>query len=179
MLIWGGASSVGTFAIQSAKTLGFTVYATASPKHHGCLEKLGADAVFDYNSGDVVSQIVAAAKKDGVKLHTAHCVVNGGLQPSLDVLKETKGDAVAKVAHSPVLPPDHPTLDNTEITFHFPSMDMYGGEGQAYSAVLPRMAASGPEVGFSRSQPEPSGGGRWFRGFKPGAGQVEGGRQWD
>lgn len=107
VLIWGGASSVGTLAIQSAKTLGFTVYATASPKHHDYLEKLGADAVFDYKSGDVVSQIVAAAKKDGVKLHTAHCVVNGGLQPSLDVLKETKGDAVAKVAHSPVLPPDH------------------------------------------------------------------------
>lgn len=122
-LIWGGASSVGSFAIQSAKTLGFTVYTTASPKHHDYLKKLGADAVFDYRSGDVVSQIVATAKKDGVKLHTAHCVVDGALQPTLDVLKETKGDALAKVAHSPVLPPDHPTLDNTEITFNFPSMD--------------------------------------------------------
>ncbi|KAF2715682.1 GroES-like protein [Pleomassaria siparia CBS 279.74] len=122
-LIWGGASSVGTFAIQSAKTLGFTVYATASPKHHDYLKKLGADAVFDYNLGDVVSQIVTAAKKDGVKLYIAHCVVDGALQPTLDVLKQTKGDAVAKVAHSPVLPPDHPTLDNTEITFNFPSMD--------------------------------------------------------
>ena len=123
VLIWGGASSVGTFAIQSAKSLGFTVYATASPKNHAYLQKLGAHAVFDYKSSDVVSQIVAAVKKDGLKLSTAHCVVDGSLQPTLDVLKETKGDATAKVAHSPVLPEDHPTLENTEITFNFPSMD--------------------------------------------------------
>lgn len=122
-LIWGGASSVGTFAIQSAKSLGFTVYTTASPKHHAYLEKLGAHAVFDYKSSDVVSKIIAAVKKDGVKLHTAHCVVDGSLQPTLDVLRETKGSAAAKVAHSPVLPPDHPKLDNTEIIFNFPSMD--------------------------------------------------------
>ncbi|KAJ6150284.1 hypothetical protein N7471_001483 [Penicillium samsonianum] len=123
VLIWGGASSVGTLAIQSAKSLGFTVYATASPKHHDYLKKLGAHAVFDYKASGVVSQIVEAVKKDGVNLHNAHCVVDGGLQLTLDVLKETKGDAVAKVAHSPILPPDHPTLENTEITFNFPSMD--------------------------------------------------------
>lgn len=123
VLIWGGASSVGTFAVQSAKSLGFTIYTTASSKHHDYLKKLGAHAVFDYNAGDVVSQIIDAVKKDGVNLHTAHCVVKGGLQPTLDVLKETKGDAAAKVAHSPVLPPDHLTLDNTEILFNFPSMD--------------------------------------------------------
>ncbi|KOS48016.1 hypothetical protein ACN38_g966 [Penicillium nordicum] len=123
ILIWGGASSVGTLSVQSAKSLGFTVYATASPKHHDYLKKLGAHALFDYKAGDVVSQIVEAVKNDGVNMHTAHCVVDGGLQPTLDVLSETKGDAAAKVVHSPVLPPDHPTLENTEITFNFPSMD--------------------------------------------------------
>ncbi|MCJ1399669.1 hypothetical protein MMC11_002871 [Xylographa trunciseda] len=123
VLVWGGASSVGTFAIQSAKSLGFTVYATASPKNHAYLKTLGAHAVFDYKSSDVVSQIVAAVQKDGVNLHMAHCVVDGGLQATLDVLKETKGSTAAKVAYSPMLAPDHPTLDNTEITFNFPSMD--------------------------------------------------------
>ncbi|KAL4926719.1 zinc-binding alcohol dehydrogenase family protein [Aspergillus undulatus] len=123
VLIWGASSSVGTFAVQSAKTLGFTVYATASPKHHDLVKKLGADAVFDYKDSDVVSQIVNAVKMDGVQLHTAHCVVDGALQPTLDILRETKGDSPAKVAHSPVLPEGHPTLDNTQITFNFPSMD--------------------------------------------------------
>lgn len=123
VLIWGGASSVGTFAIQSAKTLGFTVYTTASAKHHGYLKKLGADATFDYKDSDVVSKIVESVKKDGTKLATAHCVVNDSLQPALDVLKHTKGSAAGKVAHSPVLPEGHPTLENTEIIFNFPSMD--------------------------------------------------------
>ncbi|KAL6806456.1 GroES-like protein [Trichoderma sp. SZMC 28013] len=123
VLIWGASSSVGTFAAQSAKALGFTVYATASHKHHDLVKKLGADAVFDYKASDVVSQIIRTVQKDGVQLHTAHCVVDGALQPTLDILKETKGDAPAKVAHSPVLPEGHPTLDNTRITFNFPSMD--------------------------------------------------------
>lgn len=117
VLIWGGASSVGTFVIQSAKSMGFTVYATASAKHHGYLKKLGADVLFDYKASDVVSQITNAVKKDGLTLQTAYCVVADSLQPTLDVLKETKGDAVAKVAHAPLLPPDAPTLEGTEVTF--------------------------------------------------------------
>jgi NADPH:quinone reductase-like Zn-dependent oxidoreductase len=123
VLIWGGASSVGTFAIQSAKMLGFIVYATASAKHHEYLKTLGAHAMFDYKDNDVVEKIVEAVKKDGLTLTTAHCVVNESLQPTLDVLKQTKGEAAAKVAHSPMLPEGHLTLENTEITFNFPSMD--------------------------------------------------------
>lgn len=124
VLIWGGASSVGTLTIQYAKSLGFTVYTTASPKHHQYLTKLGADAVFDYKASDVVSQILDRVKKDGVTLQYANCVVDGGLQPTLDVLKVTKGNAVAKVAHTPALLPEAPTLDGTEITFNMPPMDV-------------------------------------------------------
>ncbi|KAL4864158.1 hypothetical protein BDV12DRAFT_189140 [Aspergillus spectabilis] len=111
LLVWGGASSVGTFAIQSAKSLGFTVYATASSRHHDYLKKLGAHAVFDYKASDVISQIVQAVEEDGVKLHTAHCVVDGGLQPTLDVLKEPKGETAAKIVHAPIV-------------FNFPPMEL-------------------------------------------------------
>jgi len=123
VLIWGGASSVGTFAVQSAKSMGFTVYTTASPKHHEYLKKLGADAVFDYKASDVVSQIIHTVKKDGVTLRTANCVVQGSLQPTLDVLKATKGDEIAKVAHTAPLLPGAPTLDGAEIKFNLPPMD--------------------------------------------------------
>ena len=123
VLIWGGSSSVGTFAVQSAKSMGFTVYATASLQHHEYLKKLGADTVFDYKASDVVSQIIDTVKKDGVTLRTANCVVDGSLQPTLDVLKATKGDAIAKVAHTPALLPGAPTLDGVEITFNLPPMD--------------------------------------------------------
>ncbi|KAI1116490.1 GroES-like protein [Nemania sp. NC0429] len=123
VLIWGGASSVGTFAIQTAKILGFTPYVTASPKHHEYLKKLGAHAVFDYRADDVISQIVDAVKKDGVNLRTAHGVVDTSLEPVLEVIKQTKGDATAKVASSAFLAPGHATLENTEIAFTAASYD--------------------------------------------------------
>lgn len=122
-LVWGASSSVGTFIVQAANTLGFRVYVTASPKHHEYLKTLGAHATFDYKESDVISQIVRTVKADGVTLNIAHAVVNDSLQPVLDVLREVKDDNVAKVSHSPVLPENHPTLDNTEIKFNFPSMD--------------------------------------------------------
>ena len=123
VLIWGGASSVGTLTVQSAKSMGFTVYTTASTKHHEYLKKLGADVIFDYKATDVVSQIVDTVKEDGVTLRTANCVVEGSLQPTLDILKDTKGDAVAKVAHTPPLLPGALTLDGVEINFNLPPMD--------------------------------------------------------
>ncbi|KAL2163377.1 hypothetical protein VTH06DRAFT_5434 [Thermothelomyces fergusii] len=126
VLIWGGASSVGTFAIQSARDLGFfRIYVTASPRHHDYLRQLGATDVFDYRDPDAVAKIIAAAERDGVRLRTAHCVVSGGLQPTLDILAATKGgpDAPARVAHSPILPDGHPTLDNTLIVFTLPPTD--------------------------------------------------------
>ncbi|CAF9936053.1 MAG: hypothetical protein HETSPECPRED_009993 [Heterodermia speciosa] len=124
VLIWGAASSVGTFAVQAARLMGFRVYATASAKHHAYLKGLGADVVFDYRAGDVVDRIVDRVREDGVVLRTANCVVQGSLQPTLDVLKVTKGDAVAKVAHTPVLLPGAPTLDGVEVKFNMPSMDL-------------------------------------------------------
>lgn len=80
--------------------MGFTVYTTASTKNHEYLKKPGADVVFDYKASDFVSQIIDTVKKDGVTLRTAICVVEGSLQPTLDVLRHTMGDAVAKIAHA-------------------------------------------------------------------------------
>lgn len=43
ILIWGGASSVGLAAIQNGKAAGFSpIFATASPKNHATLKRLGA-----------------------------------------------------------------------------------------------------------------------------------------
>ncbi|MCJ1328547.1 hypothetical protein MMC10_005224 [Thelotrema lepadinum] len=141
VLIWGASSSVGTLAVQSAKSLGFTAYATASPQHHEYIKKLGADAVFDYKESDVVSQIIDTVKKDGLILRTAHCVVDGSLQPTLDVLKATKGDGSVKVVHSPVLPPDAPTLDWAEIKFNFPPMDPTERDQHVYKCFHGWLAA--------------------------------------
>ncbi|MCH9719805.1 MAG: NAD(P)H-quinone oxidoreductase [Actinomycetia bacterium] len=58
LLIHGGGSGIGTFAIQWAKAIGAKVIATAgSPgKVAGCLT-LGADAAIDYREEDFVSRV--------------------------------------------------------------------------------------------------------------------------
>jgi NADPH:quinone reductase-like Zn-dependent oxidoreductase len=60
VLIWGGASSVGTNAIQMAVASGYEVISTASPKNWDYVKKLGAGKVFDYHSDTVVSDIIKA-----------------------------------------------------------------------------------------------------------------------
>jgi NADPH:quinone reductase-like Zn-dependent oxidoreductase len=60
ILIWGGASSVGQYAIQFAKLGGLRVLTTASPKNFGLVRGLGADDVFDYRDEGVVEKIRAA-----------------------------------------------------------------------------------------------------------------------
>jgi putative PIG3 family NAD(P)H quinone oxidoreductase len=59
LLVHGGGSGIGTFAIQLGKALGATVIATARAGKHDKLRALGADLVIDYTTDDFV-----AATKD-------------------------------------------------------------------------------------------------------------------
>ncbi|KAJ8111687.1 hypothetical protein OPT61_g5772 [Boeremia exigua] len=63
ILIWGGSSSVGLYAIQIARQHNFNVVTVCSPKHHEKLKSLGASHVFDYKSNDVLDQIKNAAPR--------------------------------------------------------------------------------------------------------------------
>ena len=60
VLVYGGSSSLGLFATQLAKLSGYKVITTVSPKNADLLKSLGADAVVDYKSPDVVEQIKKA-----------------------------------------------------------------------------------------------------------------------
>jgi NADPH:quinone reductase-like Zn-dependent oxidoreductase len=60
VLIWGGASSVGSNGIQLAKAAGYEVIATASTKNFEYVKQLGASQVFDYKSESVVDDLVKA-----------------------------------------------------------------------------------------------------------------------
>ncbi len=59
LLVHGGGSGIGSFAIQYAKALGVTVVTTARAAKHDRLRALGADLVVDYTTDDFV-----AATKD-------------------------------------------------------------------------------------------------------------------
>ncbi|MCD8193760.1 MAG: NADP-dependent oxidoreductase, partial [Tannerellaceae bacterium] len=52
VLIHGGAGAVGMFAVQFARTIGATVYATSSAGDMSFVQSLGADVVIDYHSTD-------------------------------------------------------------------------------------------------------------------------------
>lgn len=122
MLVWGGASSIGSAAVQIAKLMGFIVYVTASEKHHEYLKGLGAARTFDYKGENVVESIVKAAKEDGVTIQNGFDAV-GQLRPCLDILKEFKGEGISKLAEATQLPKDSPKEDGVEVKFIAPSAD--------------------------------------------------------
>ncbi|THX00844.1 NAD(P)-binding protein [Aureobasidium pullulans] len=61
VLIWGGSSSVGSYAIQLARIYDFNIITTCSPRNFDMVKKLGATHVFDYNDPAVIDNIKKAA----------------------------------------------------------------------------------------------------------------------
>lgn len=69
VLIHGGTSGVGTTAIQIAKALGATVYATAgTPEKAACCEMLGAATAIDYRREDFATRALELTAGRGVDL---------------------------------------------------------------------------------------------------------------
>lgn len=102
LLIWGGASSVGSNAIQLAIASGYQVISTASPKNFANVKHLGARQVFDYNSPTVVSDIVAALK--GSKVAGAMSIGHGSAELCLDILRHCHGNKFLSMASYPTPP---------------------------------------------------------------------------
>lgn len=100
VLVWGGASSVGSNAVQLAAAAGYKVVSTASPKNFEVVRALGADAVFDYKSDTAVRDIVQ--ELDGSEFAGAYCAVAGVLGAASEIVKQTGGRQF--VASAPYLP---------------------------------------------------------------------------
>lgn len=95
ILIWGGASSVGQFAIQILRYYGYTnILATASQKQHDKLQRLGAKALFDYNDPDVVKSLRQAGGVSGIPL-ILDCI--GSKSGSIEPISQV-AESGAKVA---------------------------------------------------------------------------------
>ncbi|KAI6081026.1 GroES-like protein [Hypoxylon rubiginosum] len=122
MLVWGGSSSVGSMVVQSAKLLGFTVYATASAKNHEYVKSLGADRVFDHKDPSVEQSMIDAAKGDGLTFQYGYDAV-GALQSCQNILKELKGSGPAHLASATPLMPGSPTTDGIDTKFVVASLE--------------------------------------------------------
>lgn len=130
LLVWGASSSIGSFAVQQGKLMGFEVYATASPRHHEYLKTLGATRLFDYSSDTVREEIVAAVKGAGVTIRTG-LVAAGSQQFAVDVINETRGDApLVKLAIAPILDSELKVPDGVETAFVYPPQDETVGKEQ-------------------------------------------------
>ena len=101
ILIWGGSSALGQYAIQFAKLGGLRVVTTASSKNFDLLKGLGADEVFDYRDEGVVEKIRAAT---GNALYYAVDAVSEGKTPAQ--VTGAIGDKGGKVAA--ILPYESP-----------------------------------------------------------------------
>jgi NADPH:quinone reductase-like Zn-dependent oxidoreductase len=89
VIIWGGSTSVGSNAIQLAVAAGYSVVTTASPKNFEYVNMLGAACAFDYNSKDVVRDIVAALR--GKDVVGALAIGAGSTGHCLDILSQCRG----------------------------------------------------------------------------------------
>lgn len=65
LLVHGGGSGIGTFAIQFARALGARVLTTARAHKHKALRALGAEVTIDYTAEDFVAAVQTATEGRG------------------------------------------------------------------------------------------------------------------
>jgi len=68
VLIHAGAGGVGGAAVQLARAVGATVFATAQSRSHDLVRKIGADYVVDYEKEDFAEVVAARTENRGVNL---------------------------------------------------------------------------------------------------------------
>ncbi len=95
-LIHGGASGVGTVAIQLLRTLGHEVYATAgNTEKRSAAVALGCTAAFDYAAPDLARQILSATGDRGVDVILD---TSAGAHLTDDLLVLTPGGRIAHLS---------------------------------------------------------------------------------
>jgi len=88
VLVWGGATAVGSNAIQLARNAGYDVVATASSRNAGHLRDLGASAV-DRTSRTAVKELLAIIGDKPVAGSIA--IGSGSLGPTIQVAARSNG----------------------------------------------------------------------------------------
>ncbi|KAL3433425.1 chaperonin 10-like protein [Aspergillus tetrazonus] len=90
LLVWGGAGSVGSNAIQLGVAAGYEVFTTASPKNFDYVKKLGASQVFDYHSATVAQDLVAALQGKTVA-GAMDCIGFAATPLTVEVVSKSQG----------------------------------------------------------------------------------------
>ncbi|KAI0469714.1 GroES-like protein [Xylariaceae sp. FL0804] len=97
LLVWAGASGVGSNAIQLTAAAGYKIITTASPKNFQYYKQLGAAQVFDYNSGSVRKDLVTALK--GKQLAGAYAIQPASADIVFNVMAQSEGSRFVAIAY--------------------------------------------------------------------------------
>ena len=100
LLVWGGATSVGSNAIQLAIAAGYEVVTTASPANFDYVKGLGAASAFTYKSPSVVQELIQAF--EGRTIAGAIAIGPTSAANCLDVVHASRGDKFVSMASFPL-----------------------------------------------------------------------------
>lgn len=95
VIVWGGASAVGSTAIQLAVSAGYEVLSTSSPQNFEYVKRLGAAHVFDYKSHTVADDLLAAVR--GRQLCGCYAIGDGTADILAKVLTQHEGSGSTKM----------------------------------------------------------------------------------
>ena len=98
VVVWGGATSVGSNAIQLAVAAGYEVLTTASLHNHDRMRRLGAAQAVDYSSPTAVPDLVAAVA--GRTVAGVLAVGTGSAEPAVTIAAATGAKRVAMASPS-------------------------------------------------------------------------------
>ena len=110
LLVWGGASSVGSNAIQLAVAAGYEVVTTASRKNFDYVKKLGASAAYDYGDSTVRDDLLKFLHGKPIA-GALDCIAGPAWGVCADVVSGSRGAKfVATVKRGFPDPPDGVTM---------------------------------------------------------------------
>ncbi|PNP51826.1 hypothetical protein THARTR1_07595 [Trichoderma harzianum] len=147
VIITGGASVVGSTAIQLAVSAGYEVVSTVSPKNFEYVKALGATHVFDYKSDTVVDDVSAAVK--GLHLAGGYSIGDGSVKLLAGVLAQHKGPSVNKFIALAGGQGEGTNDPSIQVKFILLGPDSVGPDsitGKVYTDFLPDALAKGQFV---------------------------------
>ncbi|KAB8346028.1 hypothetical protein FH972_023080 [Carpinus fangiana] len=111
VLVYGGSTATGLFALQLAKLSGLRVLTTCSPKNFDLVKEFGADEAFDYSKGEGCSAAISAAA-GGKLLYAFDCISTGAsAKICADALSKTAAEGQPRPHYTSLIPLEFPRDD--------------------------------------------------------------------
>jgi len=150
ILIWGGASSVGSTAIQLARGSGLEVVSTASKRNLEYVKALGAQTVLDYSGSTVVEDIVNLLKE--TEFVGAYDAISSPetLKATAEIVSRLGGGKIAIVLRAPA-----EGLPSNVTTVGVSAVSIAVEQKEVGDAVWRKYAPTALETGQLLSKPEP------------------------